>query len=321
MNAIELRDLTKRYDHSIGAETRALDGVTLAVPRQSIVGLIGRNGSGKSTLLRHVTGLLLPTSGECMTLGRPAPQLGRAELARIGVVDQQAGFVEWMKTGQLVRYVSTFYERWDRGLERELMDLLDVSESARVGALSPGNVQRLALVLATCHHPELLLLDEPLSDLDPIARQTVLGLLLDRFSSDDITIVISSHMLRDIEPVVNRIVCLHEGRVVADADSDALTERYAEWVVTSPGGRLPAVYREPYVLAARGDGHRARLFVLDAAADVAVFESTHAAHVEVRPLTLEQIFPLLTGHTTAGLAAAQTAPAAQADRAGEGAVS
>lgn len=167
--------------------------------------------------------------------------------------------------------------------------------------MSPGNVQRLALVLATCHHPELLLLDEPLSDLDPIARQTVIALLLERFSSDDITIVISSHMLRDIEPVVNRIVCMHEGHVVANDDADALKERYAEWIVTSPGGRLPEEYREPYVVLAQGDRHRARLYVRDATGDAALFAATHDATIDVRPLTLEQIFPLLTGRAiTAG---------------------
>jgi ABC-2 type transport system ATP-binding protein len=101
---------------------------------------------------------------------------------------------------------------------------LDVN--AKIGTMSPGTLQKLALIVATCHHPALLLLDEPLSDLDPVARKSVLALLLDRFSSEDMTIVISSHMLHDIEPVVDRIICLDAGRIVADDTLDALKEQY-----------------------------------------------------------------------------------------------
>jgi ABC-2 type transport system ATP-binding protein len=315
MNALELRGVTKRFE-STHPSTVALADVTVAVPRRSITGLIGRNGSGKSTLLRHVTGLMLPTSGACVTLGTPTARLGSEELSRIGVVDQHAGFIDWMNVDQLVRYVASFYRAWDRVLERELLDLLDVNERGRVGAMSPGNVQRLALVLATCHHPELILLDEPLSDLDPIARQAVLALLLDRFSSDDTTIVISSHMLRDIEPVVDRIVCLHEGRVVADEEADVLKERYAEWIVTSPAGRLPARWAEPFVVSASGDDQRARLYVRDAGGAAPRFGAKYDATVEERPLSLEQIFPLLTGRSAAHMAAlrASSTPGAGAVR-------
>lgn len=293
-NAFELRNVTKRYGRAV-----ALDDVTLAVPRRSIVGLIGRNGSGKSTLLRHVTGLVLPDAGETITLGKPAAKLGSAELARIGAVEQHAMSLEWMRAERLLRYVSSFYSTWDRVLEADLVAALEVDLSARVMSLSPGNRQRFSLVLATCHHPDLLLLDEPLSDLDPIARQTVLALLLDRFSTDDITIVISSHMLRDIEPVVNRIVCLHHGRVVMDDEIDALSERFAEWIVTSPEGRLPVNWTEPYILSAHGDRTRARLLVRDPARHQAAFAAMHGAQLESRPLNLEGVFPLLTGNGAA----------------------
>jgi ABC-2 type transport system ATP-binding protein len=221
-NAFEMRGVTKRY-----GSTLALDDVSVAVPTRSIVGLIGRNGSGKTTLLGHVSGLILPDSGECETLGVPAAQLGRAELSRLGVVHQHDRLLEWMRAGQLLEYVASFYERWDRELERSLLASLEVDAEAKVGALSPGTLQKLALIVATCHHPALLLLDEPLSDLDPVARKSVLALLLDRFSSEDMTIIISSHMLHDIEPVVDRIICLDAGRVVADDTLDALKEQYA----------------------------------------------------------------------------------------------
>lgn len=221
LNVFELRNVSKRFDRVL-----ALDSVTLAVPPRSIVGLLGRNGSGKTTLLRHVTGLHLPTAGECRTLGVPTDKLGPNELSRIGMVSQRDYFVEWMRIRQLLRYVESFYPVWDRELEENLVASLDLDREATVGTLSPGNAQKLALVLATCHHPRLLLLDEPLSDMDPIARGLVVQMLLDRFHDDDLTMVISSHMLQDIERIVNRIVCLDRGRIIANATMEELRAEF-----------------------------------------------------------------------------------------------
>jgi ABC-2 type transport system ATP-binding protein len=293
--AFELRGVEKRY-----GRTEALKDVTVAVPRRSIVGLVGRNGAGKTTLLHHVTGLVLPDRGSCMTLGRPAAELGRAELSRMGAVHQEDRLVSWMTGRQLLAYVASFHETWDRDLERSLLAELEVDTTKRVGALSPGVRQKLALVLATCHHPELLLLDEPLADLDPVARHTMLRLLLDRFNTDDMTIVISSHMLLDIEPVVDRLICLEAGRVVADDGLDDLKERYAEWVVTAAGGGLPASYGEEYVLSARGDGQRATLVVRDGEGQRVAFSARYGAVVESRPLNLDRLFRVLVTEPPVG---------------------
>lgn len=307
-DAVEMRAVTKRY-----GRTSALDDVTVAVPRHSIVGLVGRNGSGKTTFLRHVTGLILPDSGECITLGRSARDLRREELSRIGAVHPDDRLLYWMRTGQLLEYVSSFYGRWDDELERNLLSALDLDVRAQVGTLSPGTRQKLSLVVATCHHPELLLLDEPLGDLDPVARQTVLTLLLDRFSSDDMTIVLSSHMLRDIEPIVDRLVCLDGGRVVADDTLDDLKERYAEWIVTSDEGRLPTRYPEAFVVSAQGDGSRARLSVKDAGPNVSSFAARYGATVEPRPLNLESVFRLMVSGPGRNV---EDATPSAADRAG-----
>ncbi|TVP49549.1 MAG: ABC transporter ATP-binding protein, partial [Gemmatimonadales bacterium] len=221
MNAVEFQGVTKRFGRTV-----ALDGVTTEIPRGSITGLIGRNGCGKTTLLRHASGLLVADAGECVTLGVPAPLLDGPEMARIGVVHQHDPLLPFMRVGQLVNYVASFYPTWDRELERALGDQLELDRRDGVGSLSPGNRQRLGLVLALCHHPELLLLDEPLSDLDPTARGQVMALLLERFTDDDLTIVISSHLLSDLEPVVNRVLCMDQGRITADEELDTLKERY-----------------------------------------------------------------------------------------------
>lgn len=221
MNVFELQNVTKRFERVV-----ALDSVTLSVERRSIVGLLGKNGSGKTTLLRHVSGLHLPSTGTCQTFGCPTDKLGPEELSRLGMVSQRDYFVDWMRISQLLRYVESFYPVWDRDLEDALVKALDLNRNATVGTLSPGNAQKLALVLATCHHPELLLLDEPLSDMDPIARAQVVEMLLERFNDDDLTMVISSHMLQDIERIVDRIVCLDRGKLIANATMAELRERF-----------------------------------------------------------------------------------------------
>src|SRR6186997_2580688 len=157
-NPVQIENLTKQF----GNKT-ALDSVSLTLPARSLVGLVGRNGSGKTTLLRHIVGLFLPTTGECRTFGVVTPKLGAAELERIGFAQQRDNFLDWMRARQLIEYVSAFYPRWDKDLERSLVEALDIDPEARIGTASPGNLQKISLLLATCHHPELLLLDEPLS--------------------------------------------------------------------------------------------------------------------------------------------------------------
>ncbi len=286
--AFEVKNLTRLF-----GDVTALDNVSASVPKPSVVGLIGRNGSGKTTLLRHVIGLCLPTSGSCVTLGRPSDQLGPGELSRIGVVHQENRFLEWMKVEQQLRYVGSFYETWDRDLERRMLDELELDPSARVGALSPGKAQKLSIMLAVCHRPDLLILDEPISWLDPIARKRFLKFLLELLQQDANTIVISSHVLHDVEKIINRVICLDRGRIRADAPLDDLQERFAEWRVNVKAGRLPPRFDEDFVRSQQGDSYQARLLVEGASDRLEAFRTRHGVDVVSRPLNLERMFPLL----------------------------
>lgn len=285
----EVRHLTKTF-----GTLRALDDVSLAIPRGSVVGLVGKNGSGKTTLLRHLVGLYLPDAGEAVTLGRPSGDLGAAELARIGFAQQEPRFIDWMSVGHHVRYVASFYPRWDRDLEARLTSELELDPRARVGTLSPGNAQKLGLLLAVCHHPELLLLDEPVNALDPIARERFLAFLLAGVREEGTTVVISSHVLRDVEAVVDWLICLDGGRLAESASFDELRERYEEWVVTSREP-LPERFDEPFVLRQDVNCNVARLLVAGGGEALAGFQARYGVQVVVRPLNLERIFPLLVG--------------------------
>jgi ABC-2 type transport system ATP-binding protein len=287
----EAAGLTKEFDG-----VTALRDVSLSVSGPSIVGLIGRNASGKTTLLRHVVGLQLPTRGSARTLGVPTHSLQHEQLARIGVVTQVPAFIHWMSVGRQLRYLSGFYPRWDLARQALLLDLLDLDAAAEIRGLSTGSVQKLAIVAALCHHPDLILLDEPVSNLDPIVRDRLLRLLLDLVQDDSATIVISSHVLHDIESTVNWIVCLNNGAVAADAALDDLKDQYAEWRVTARTRDLPDRYAESFVVRqAVTQPRAARLDVRTGDADLASFQRAHDADVEVAALNLQGLFPILVG--------------------------
>lgn len=284
----EAHDLTKQF----GA-INALDHVTVSFRPHSIIGLLGKNGSGKTTLMRHLVGLYLPGGGGATTLGTPVAELDHEEFVRIGYVPQEIRLLDWMMVGEHLDYVASFYPRWDEDRQRRLQTELELDLSAHVGSLSTGNLQKLAVILAVCHRPELLVLDEPVSDLDPIARGTLLEFLLEVLQEDEATIVVSSHVLRDVEKVVDWVVCLDRGRLMTDAGLDELKERYAEWRVVSRNGDLPARYGEEYVLEQKVSGREARLLVDQRGGTVDDFRARHGVDVSARPLNLEEMFPLL----------------------------
>lgn len=284
----EARALCKHY-----GDTIALHNVSLNFPARSVIGLIGRNGSGKTTLMQHMVGFCLPTSGEAETLGCPIDKLGADQLQRTGYVPQQTRFLDWMTVDEQIDYVAAFYPRWDRARETRLRDELDLDGKQYVGALSTGNLQKLALIAGVCHHPDLLIVDEPAASLDPLARAKLLAFLLELIRDDAATIVISSHVLRDIEQVVDHVVCLEAGRVTADEDLDALQERYATWTVTAAGRSLPPRFGERFVLEQEHRGQQALLTVDATSADLERFRKFHAVDVTVRAMNLEALFPLL----------------------------
>ena len=285
---LETTGLTKRFD-----QTLALDGVDLEIRHSSIVGLLGRNGSGKTTLLHHLMGLQLPTAGSSRTLATPSDKLDHDQLIQIGFVPQEIRLLDWMTVEQHVRYVSSFYDDWDRERERRLLDELELDAGAMVGALSTGNLQKLAVLLAVGHHPRLLILDEPVSDLDPIVRATLLAFLLEIVREDEATILVSSHVLRDVEKIVDHVVCLDRGRVITDSSLDELKEEFADWRVVSNGEPLPPRFPEPFVVRQEIRGREARLLVKNGVAEIERFRARYTVEVIDRPMNLEEIFPLL----------------------------
>jgi len=286
---VQIRGLSKAFD-----EVQALHGVDLDVGRGRIIGLLGANGAGKSTLLRHIIGLYLPDAGTCTTLGCDAARLGPAELARIGYVHQEGELIDWMKVKQLIRYVSVYYPKWNQQLQQRCIAEYEISLNARVGSLSPGQRQRLAILIAICFEPELLILDEPAAALDPLARAQFLDLLLEMIQDQNRTIVISSHILSDVEKVIDHAVIMKAGRIITDCAFDELREKYTRVRLTALAGPLPETLDFANVLDCRRSDSEATLTVRGLSPEqIETAAARIKCQADIQPLPLEDIYKIV----------------------------
>ncbi len=227
-----------------------LDRITLAVPRGAVVGLVGRNGAGKSTLLRCMVGLTLPTRGKATLLGCPAEHLSDPVRERLGYVAQTPDLFEWMEVMEHLQAIGQAYPRWTEERCLMLATQLDLPLGKRVRDLSAGDQQKMAVVLALAHDPDVLILDEPVSSLDPLTRREFMRALFQDNSPvgaagaepRERTVVISSHLLSDLERVVTHVAFVRKGHLQVFEGWDTMLEhfRLLPSGVEAPSGALVA---------------------------------------------------------------------------------
>lgn len=215
--ALTTSGLSRRYGHRL-----ALADCTLSIPAGQIVGLVGPNGAGKTTLLRMATGMLEPTSGTIEVLGgRPAS--GPAQLAKVGFLAQDAPVYAGFTVADHLRFGAHMNPGWDAGLARDRIGVLGLDLRQRAGKLSGGQRAQLALTLALAKRPELLILDEPIASLDPLARSEFLRSLAEYTASRQVSVVMSSHLVSDLERICDYLIVLVASRVqVAGPVTDLL---------------------------------------------------------------------------------------------------
>ena len=213
---IETEGLGKRY-----RRLWALADCTLSVPAGHVVGLVGPNGAGKSTLLNLAAGLLAPTAGTIEVLGGPAPARP-AQLARLGFLAQDAPVYAALSVADHLKLGARLNPGWDEGLARARIDQLDLDPGQKAGALSGGQRAQLALTLALGKRPALLILDEPVASLDPLARREFLRSVAGTVTGHGTSVVLSSHLVADLELICDYLVLLVASRVRLAGDITAL---------------------------------------------------------------------------------------------------
>jgi ABC-2 type transport system ATP-binding protein len=216
-SVIDVSDLTRRF----GGRT-ALASVSLSLPRGAVYGLVGANGAGKTTLIKHMLGLLRAQSGSVRVFGLDPVAEPAAVLSRIGYLSEENDLPAWMRVDELIRYSRAFYARWDDGYAEELRQGFALDPAAKIRTLSKGQKARAGLLIALAYRPELLVLDEPSSGLDPIVRRDILGAVLRTIANEGRTVLFSSHLLDEVERVADHVTMISDGNIVLSGPLDAL---------------------------------------------------------------------------------------------------
>jgi ABC-2 type transport system ATP-binding protein len=227
---IALSEVTRRF----GAMT-ALDCVTLNIPRGGVYGLVGANGAGKTTLIKHILGLLRAESGSVRVFGQDPVNDPAGVLSRIGYLSEENDLPGWMRVDELIRYSKAFYPEWDDAYAEELRTTFGLENGAKIKSLSKGQKARAGLIIALAYRPELLVLDEPSSGLDPIVRRDILGAIIRTIADEGRTILFSSHLLDEVEQVADHVTMIQRGRVVVSAPLVEIKEAHRA------DGRVPSL--------------------------------------------------------------------------------
>lgn len=282
--AIEIRGLGYRAGKTF--EIRDLD---LTVPRGAIYGFLGANGAGKTTTIRLIMGLLRPLRGTITVLGRDVPGESPAMLAQVGFVPERPHLYKHLTVDEAMRFHAAFHVRWDADMARELRDQFLLDPSQRIARLSKGETGKLLMLLALSQRPDLLVLDEPTDGLDPVVRRDVLTALLDFVARDGASVLVSSHLVHELERMCDWVGVMDRGSLIAEMPMHSFKSGIKRIRLENAPALLPEM---PFVLVERDTSHRdERWLVRGWQAPMAqYFDGIGATVHEVMDLDLEEGF-------------------------------
>jgi ABC-2 type transport system ATP-binding protein len=222
--AVELKNVTRTFG-SGKSLTLAVDNLSLSVPRGSVYGLLGANGAGKTTSIRMMVDHLKPNSGEVRVLGEDPAEYTTDTRRRIAYISENMVVPKWMSMDDAVGFCKPLYPQWNEPLYRELLKTFDLKPDRRYEESSKGQRRAMCIIIALCQEPEILILDEPASGLDTLARRHFMSELLKITCDENKTVLFSSHILGDIERTVDRVAIMMRGRLVLEGELDTLKEK------------------------------------------------------------------------------------------------
>ncbi|QSX33619.1 ABC transporter ATP-binding protein [Shewanella avicenniae] len=270
---LELRNITKQFDGQT-----VLKGLSLTLYPGMVVGLLGTNGAGKSTLMRIALGIVTADSGDVRILDESPDRLSAKAKAAIGYVAQQPFGYEGFTVAQALNLHRSFYPEWDLALEQEWLQRFGLDGKTAVQKLSIGQRQSLALIMSMAYRPKLLLLDEPVASLDPLARRHFMADLFELALESGSAVLFSSHITSDLERVASHVALVKEGELLLMREIDELREHLR--LITLATDELPALPPSIQVL-----GHHGRTLVIDGYQGQPIAQAQSCL-----PINLEQLF-------------------------------
>jgi ABC-2 type transport system ATP-binding protein len=273
----------------------ALAEVSLYVPRGCVFGLVGENGAGKTTLIKHLLGLLRAESGTVRVFGCDPVTHTVEVLGRIGYLSETRDLPAWMRVDEVLRYTAGFYPHWDSRYAEALREQFGLTLSARVRTLSQGQLAKLGLLVALAYRPELLLLDEPSSGLDPLVRRDILEAIIRSVAGEGRTVLFSSHLLDEVERVSDHLAMIHQGRVVFCGPLDHVKQNHRRLIIRFATA-LAAAPRLAGAISITGSGREWKVICGGAGAETAGNAvSLGGVIVEEQTPTLDEIFVARAG--------------------------
>ena len=276
---LEIKNLTKTF-----GSFKALDDLSITVPKGAVYGLVGPNGAGKSTAIRHMTGVYRPDSGEVLMEGSPVYE-NPAVKERIGYIPDDIFYFNSATMEDMRSFYRGIYPQFDEKLYERLFEVFQLPKKTQLRRFSKGMQKQAAFHLAICCRPDLLILDEPVDGLDPVMRRQVWSLILSDVAQRETTVVISSHNLRELEDICDHVGIMDHGKMLLER---SLADMQGSTVKLQIVGEIPDGLN---ILHEAASGRMKTLVVRGTAAQVtARVQETNPVYFDVLPLSLEEIF-------------------------------